>query len=138
DIAARVKALGYKPVEAGEGHSGHVHSHNHGHDHDHGEAWWQGTKAILAARSGLLFALAFAGSYLFPEREGLFFTIAAAISVLPFMRRAVAGAMLGAPFSIETLMSVAAIGAIIIGESAEAAAVVFLFAVGELLENVAA
>jgi len=138
DIAARVKALGYKPVEAGEGHSGHLHSHAHGHDHDHGEAWWQGTKAILAALSGLLFALAFAGSYLFPEQEGLFFTIAAALSVLPFMRRAVAGAMLGAPFSIETLMSVAAIGAIIIGESAEAAAVVFLFAVGELLENVAA
>jgi len=138
DIAARVKALGYRPVEAGEGHSGHLHSHAHGHDHDHGEAWWQGTKAILAALSGLLFALAFAGSYLFPEQEGLFFTIAAALSVLPFMRRAVAGAMLGAPFSIETLMSVAAIGAIIIGESAEAAAVVFLFAVGELLENVAA
>lgn len=138
DIAARVKALGYKPLEEGGSHSGLVHSHAHGHDHDVGEAWWQGTKAVLAALSGLLFALAFAGSYLFPKQESLFFTIAAVISVLPFMRRALAGAMLGAPFSIETLMSVAAIGAIIIGESAEAAAVVFLFAIGELLENVAA
>jgi Cd2+/Zn2+-exporting ATPase len=35
-------------------------------------------------------------------------------------------------------MSVAAIGAIAIGQSAEAAVVVFLFALGELLENVAA
>ena len=42
------------------------------------------------------------------------------------------------PFSIETLMSVAAIGALVIGEAEEAAAVVFLFAVGELLERLKA
>ena len=42
------------------------------------------------------------------------------------------------PFSIETLMSVAAAGAVAIGATEEAAVVIFLFAVGELLENVAA
>src|SRR5690606_9912068 len=109
----------------------------HSHDADDGP-WWRGTKAILAALSGVLFAAAYTASHVYPEHGRLLFTIAAAISVLPFMRRAVAGAMLGAPFSIETLMSVAAVGAIIIGEAAEAAAVVFLFAIGELLENVAA
>ena len=46
--------------------------------------------------------------------------------------------MTGTPFSIEMLMSVAALGALIIGEAEEAAAVVFLFSVGELLESVAA
>ena len=46
--------------------------------------------------------------------------------------------MTGTPFSIEMLMSVAALGALIIGEPEEAAAVVFLFSVGELLESVAA
>ena len=35
-------------------------------------------------------------------------------------------------------MSVAAIGALVIGEAEEAAAVVFLFPVGELLESIAA
>src|SRR5690625_7449495 len=35
-------------------------------------------------------------------------------------------------------MSVAALGALVIGEAQEAAAVVFLFSVGELLESVAA
>lgn len=136
EIVSRVRALGYMPLEAGEGHAA-MHSAIHSHGGGD-EPWWQGTKALLATLSGVLFALAFIAGHFFPEHESLFFTIAAAVSVLPFMRRAVAGAMLGAPFSIETLMSVAAIGAIIIGEAAEAAAVVFLFAIGELLENVAA
>ena len=47
-------------------------------------------------------------------------------------------ARLGLPFTIEMLMSVAALGAVVIGAAEEAAAVVFLFLVGELLEGVAA
>src|SRR5690606_20918713 len=58
--------------------------------------------------------------------------------VFPFARQALALARSGSPFSIQTLMSVAALGALIIGEAEEAAAVVFLFSVGELLESVAA
>lgn len=60
------------------------------------------------------------------------------IGLIPIIRRAVAGATMGTPFSIETLMSIAAIGALVIGEAPEAAIVVFLFATGELLEGVAA
>jgi len=42
------------------------------------------------------------------------------------------------PFTIEMLMCIAALGALAINAAAEAAMVVFLFAVGELLEGVAA
>ncbi len=44
----------------------------------------------------------------------------------------------GTPFSIEMLMTIAAVGAVIIDAGEEAATVVFLFLVGELLEGVAA
>ena len=42
------------------------------------------------------------------------------------------------PFTIEMLMTIAAAGALLIGAAEEAALVVFLFAVGEVLEGVAA
>jgi Cd2+/Zn2+-exporting ATPase len=47
-------------------------------------------------------------------------------------------AIAGTPFSIEMLMTIAAVGAVIINAGEEAATVVFLFLVGELLEGVAA
>jgi Cd2+/Zn2+-exporting ATPase len=47
-------------------------------------------------------------------------------------------ALAGTPFSIEMLMTIAAVGAVIINAGEEAATVVFLFLVGELLEGVAA
>jgi Cd2+/Zn2+-exporting ATPase len=57
---------------------------------------------------------------------------------VPIARRAIMAALAGTPFSIEMLMTIAAVGAVIIQASEEAAAVVFLFLVGELLEGVAA
>jgi Cd2+/Zn2+-exporting ATPase len=45
---------------------------------------------------------------------------------------------MGQPFTIESLMTIAAIGALFINAAEEAALVVFLFAVGEVLEGVAA
>ncbi len=60
-----------------------------------------------------------------------------AVGLVPIARRALFGAMNGSPFSIETLMTVAAVGAVIINAAEEAAVVVFLFLVGELLEGIA-
>ena len=132
-------------------HAKHEHAHDkadaapvgHGHDHDDpadaGKAWWRTGKAQLVWLLGALVLGAYALSLALPEQFTYpLFLIATLVALVPFGRRAIALAAAGSPFSIETLMCTAAIGAAIIGAAEEAAVVVLLFAVGELLENVAA
>ena len=102
------------------------------------QRWWQSRKGKQVVGVGILMGVAYALSLLFPDYGMWAFAVAIIVGVFPFVRKALALAMTGTPFSIEMLMSVAAIGALIIGEPEEAAAVVFLFSVGELLESVAA
>ena len=73
-----------------------------------------------------------------PEMQLWIFAAAMLVGLIPIARRAFSAAFAGTPFSIEMLMTIAAIGAVIIGASEEAATVVFLFLIGELLEGVAA
>lgn len=102
------------------------------------QGWWQTRKGKHVVGLGLLMASAYAIAQFVPLYAEWIFAAAVVAGVIPFASKAFALAMSGSPFSIETLMSVAAIGALVIGEAEEAAAVVFLFAVGELLESVAA
>ena len=102
------------------------------------EHWWQSRKGKQVIGLGVLMSAAYIIALIFPDFGMWAFAAAVIIGVLPFARKAVALAMTGTPFSIEMLMSVAAIGALVIGEAEEAAAVVFLFSVGELFESVAA
>ena len=100
--------------------------------------WWQTNKGRQVILLGVLMATASAIALLLPTYKLWAFALAVIIGVLPFARQALALAKSGSPFSIEMLMSVAAIGALLIGEAEEAAAVVFLFSLGELLESLAA
>ncbi|MET0427773.1 MAG: heavy metal translocating P-type ATPase [Microvirga sp.] len=100
--------------------------------------WWQSPKALLAFACAAALVLAYAVGQAAPAMERWAFLAAMAVGLVPIARRAVAAARHGTPFSIETLMSVAAIGATAIGATEEAATVVFLFLVGEVLEGVAA
>ncbi len=100
--------------------------------------WWQTAKGRVAITAGALLAAAYGAGLVFPAASLIVFTLAAALAVAPIARRAVMAALAGAPFTIEMLMTIAAIGALFIGAIEEAAVVVFLFAVGEVLEGVAA
>jgi Cd2+/Zn2+-exporting ATPase len=99
---------------------------------------WQTRKGQVAAVSGAFLTAAFAVALAAPGLAFWAYFLAAAIGLVPIARRALLAALSGTPFTIETLMTVAAGGATAIGAVEEAAVVIFLFAVGELLENVAA
>nr|MDT0250677.1 heavy metal translocating P-type ATPase [Endozoicomonas sp.] len=66
------------------------------------------------------------------------FYAATAIGVVPFARKSFTQARSGTWFGIESLMTVAAVGALTLGENVEAMLVLFLFSLGELLEGFAA
>lgn len=110
------------------------------HDHalDDEKHWWQSKKGKIVVAELVLLGAAAVVAGVQPDYTDAAFMIAAGLGLLPFLRQAVKLAVSGVPFSIETLMVVAAIGALFIGEAVEAAVVILLFSVGELLESVAA
>lgn len=134
---------------AGHDHEGHDHARQeqatdaleglHGHDHaPMAGPWWQSKKGRLTILSGAALVVAYAVGHLVPSIAPYAFVVAMLIGLIPIARRAVVAAFAGTPFSIEMLMTIAAVGAVIINAGEEAATVVFLFLVGELLEGVAA
>jgi len=73
-----------------------------------------------------------------PELGRIAFIATTLVGLAPVAAKALRLIRSGTPFAIETLMSVAAMGALFIGATAEAAMVLLLFMVGELLESYAA
>jgi Zn2+/Cd2+-exporting ATPase len=100
--------------------------------------WWRARKALLTFACGAALVCAYGLGHLMPSYANVLFILALAVGLIPIARRALAAARFGSPFSIEMLMTIAAIGAVIIGAAEEAGAVVLLFLVGEMLEGVAA
>ncbi|EPR14885.1 oxidoreductase [Agrobacterium sp. C13] len=143
-----------KHDHSGHDHSGHDHAgHSHGsapaaaaqsaevghaHGADEKGAWWRTAKARNTFTGTVLVAIAYAAELSFPAWGGYAFIIATLVTLFPIAKNAFNAARFGAVFTIEMLMTIAAIGAIIIGEAEEAAIVVLLFSVGELLEGFAA
>ncbi|KUF10339.1 heavy metal translocating P-type ATPase [Pseudoponticoccus marisrubri] len=101
--------------------------------------WHDTPKGRLVLGTGLLLAAAWGADLVLPGGLAHWaFVLATLIGLAPVARRALAMARARMPFTIEMLMTIAASGALVIGAPEEAALVVFLFAVGELLEGISA
>ena len=110
-----------------------------GVDEDAEPPIWRSRKSLLALAIAALFALGLLLETVKPGLAGEFAYWPGALLGLAFYgRRAIAAARNGSPFSIEMLMSVATVGALAIHAAEEAAVVVLLFTVGEMLEGFAA
>lgn len=130
-IESRIASLGYKPSRLAATQAPPLRR-------EAPSAWWRQSKGRLAIASGALVALAYLVSVLAPGWHDPLFIAASLIAAAPVARRAIVSARAGAPFTIEMLMTIAVAGALVIGAAEEAAIVVFLFCVGEVLEGVAA
>ncbi|WP_299735126.1 zinc/cadmium/mercury/lead-transporting ATPase [uncultured Endozoicomonas sp.] len=73
-----------------------------------------------------------------PTGSNVLFYLATLWGLFPIVSKAFKLGKSGTPFSIETLMSIAAIGAMFLGETIEAAMVLLLFLIGEHMEAFAA
>lgn len=124
--------------EASASLTGHGHGHAHEHEDTTGKRWWQTGKGRYVLLTGALLAVAWASKFVVPSTSHWIFMAATLVGVAPVAQRAFAAARAGMPFTIEMLMSIAAAGALVIGAAEEGALVVFLFAVGEVLEGLAA
>ena len=138
-IAPRTAGALNQPVKPGsprsdESSPGHVHDD----PADRGKRWYQTGKGKLVIFTAVLLVVAWGIELLAPQFGKWAFVAACLIGVAPVAKRAFAALRLGQPFTIESLMTVAALGALFIDAAEEAALVVFLFAVGEVLEGVAA
>ena len=130
-LEADIRALGYEPeLQKDEGARSPAET-------DRVKPWYRTPQGRLVLLSGALLTLAFVLSFVTPFATWAY-VAATLIGAAPLVRKAVNAARLGDPFTINTLVSLAALGAVLIGEAPEGALVVFLFAVGELLEGVAA
>jgi Zn2+/Cd2+-exporting ATPase len=150
-LEANIRTLGYAPslrLEGGStaqeneedyGETAHNHgAEGHTHALEESKAWYATRQAKLVFLTGGLASAAWLFGLLEPQIATWGFIVATLIGTYPLAKRAFAAARFGNPWTIEMLVTLAAIGAIGINESAEAVVVVFFFMIGELLEGVAA
>ena len=96
------------------------------------QSYIQPNLQIIAIAAAMLFATLIKD--VSPVLSERLFIVTCLLGLYPVAKQAVKLARSGTPFAIETLMSVAALGALYLGETVEAAMVLLLFLIGERLE----
>lgn len=130
ELEQRLRSLGYPPVlQSADSEAAPVSTT---------APWYRTPRGRTVLTTGSLLLTGAVLALVYPPLAAWGFIAATLIGAWPLARKAWASTRLGEPFTINTLVSVAAIGAVIIGEAPEGALVVFFFAIGELLESVAA
>lgn len=138
--------------EHGHCHHGHGHDHHHsacgcghdhddcgcGHDHDHAaDAGEIRTLALRLVCGAILLGAALLSGALFGWLTVALFAAAYLIIGWPILRETVEHLPRGSIFNENLLMTVASIGAFLLGDHLEAVAVVALYQIGELLQGLA-
>ncbi|WP_299377916.1 heavy metal translocating P-type ATPase [uncultured Kiloniella sp.] len=101
-------------------------------------------KAFLSGSAGKMFiagvalVVAVVLAQVNAENARVYYSVAALAGLIPIFLNTVRSIRFGQYFGIQTLMTVAAIGALLLGEALEASMVLFLFLIGESLEQRAA
>ncbi|MDF7669638.1 heavy metal translocating P-type ATPase [Orbaceae bacterium ESL0721] len=86
---------------------------------------------------GLLIIISYLIQLTAPLYSKYAFIVTAIVGLVPITKKAVTLFRSGTPFSIETLLTISATGALFIGAAEEACMVIFLFMIGEMLEAIA-
>lgn len=152
-LANKLNTLGYRVSSMGDREDNpaskdktNAEAHEHDdddeeHDHSHGVdpdlPWWRQASGMLVIACAAAIGLSYSIGLFLPAWQGPALVVSMTIGLVPVARKAWRAAMAGSPFSIETLLVIAAVGAVFLGAVDEAVFVVVLFLIGELLESIA-
>ncbi len=92
----------------------------------------------MAVYGGILLLLAIAldlSAIAPPDLSNLIYVLAMAVAIRPIAVSGINSLRISREFNIKLLMTIATLGAVVLGEFLEAATVIFLFAIGEALEG---
>ena len=132
-LRQRIEALGYRMALPGREAQPLPHAENGVVAFAH--YLFAETDTRLALIGGALALIGVLASLFNGALATVLYVAATLVALYPVARSGINNLRINHNFSINLLMSIAAVGALLIGETLEAATVVFLFAVGEALEG---
>lgn len=139
DDAPVTLTLGTRPTEQTEHHeheaAGHDDEHDHGGEPEESVPWWRDLNVLIPVAAGVLLLIGYVLEWTGFELAG---TIVLGASLVAGASTFVPGAvrrLLRGKLGVGLLMTIAAVGAVLLGHVGEAAALAFLFSIAEALED---